>query len=90
MITILVALLISIIVFLNTWVIYGSSKSCEKLFLIPKIYKNYSYSVSLGTDHPLNRQKVLIMLHMFKNNTYTDSRTAYKHALIPSDIVQVI
>ena len=27
---------------------------------------------------------------MFNNNTYTDFRTAYKHILIPSYIIQVI
>ena len=30
------------------------------------------------------------MLQMFNNNTYTDSRTVYKHALIPSYVISVI
>ena len=30
------------------------------------------------------------VLHMFHNNTYTDFRTAYKHVLIPSYVIQVI
>ena len=30
------------------------------------------------------------VLHMFNNNTYTDFRTAYKHVLIPSYVIQVI
>ena len=30
------------------------------------------------------------VLHTFNNNTYTDFRTAYKHVLIPSYIIQVI
>ena len=30
------------------------------------------------------------MFHMFNNNSYTDFRTAYKHMLIPSNVIQVI
>ena len=30
------------------------------------------------------------VLHMFNSNTYTDFRTACKHILIPSNIIQVI
>ena len=30
------------------------------------------------------------MLHIFNNNTYTDFRTANKHVLIPSYVIQVI
>ena len=30
------------------------------------------------------------MLHMFKNNSYTDLRTANKHILNASDVIQVI
>ena len=30
------------------------------------------------------------MFYMFNNNTYTDSRTAYKHVLIPSCVIRVI
>ena len=33
---------------------------------------------------------IITMLHMFNNNTFTDFRTAYTHALFPSLVIQVI
>ena len=51
-------------------------------------------SVILGTDLPKQTVSFLSdnsnMLHMFKNNTYTDFSTANKHVLIPSYIIRMI
>ena len=33
---------------------------------------------------------MMTMLHMLNNNTFTDFRTACKHVLIHSDVIQVI
>ena len=62
------------------------------------------HNVSLGTDPPGKLQSSIFffpsrqakipdncnVLYMFNNNTYTDFRTAYKHVLIPSYVIQMI
>lgn len=67
------------------WVLIPLSKPQPTNFLSPQLPKNLT-GPPRQTESPDNSS----MLHMFKNNTYTDFGAVSKYVLIPGYVMQVI
>ena len=75
-----------IVTIVSAWVMIFSSKSQSSYFFwSPQALKNLTSPI-MQTKSPDNSN----MLHMFNNNTYTDSRTAWTDVLFPSYVFGVI
>ena len=59
----------------------------QQYFLSPQARKNVISPPTPRQTKPPDNSNVL---HTFNNNTYADFRTAYKHVLIHSYVIQVI